>query len=295
MEMKLGPLGFYSYGKTKWEETCRDPISHIFVTYDSYVVNSIQFGYVENGALVLSKKHGSEGPEDSTRIVRLNHETEFVTGVSGEWSYDFITSLTFHTNEKVHEAFRSNSVSEEEVNRREFYSGIHDRCEFGGFFGTSNVSRLLSIGFYTKPVLRGVNTMRREIIVSYDDSGVRSIQFGYINNGALSMSKTFGPSPVGYSSRIVKLKHESEFVTGLSAETCNGYITSLTFHTNLRKHEVVHLTFDSKFQKPQKIELRSGILKRCEFGGFFGSFDSLRLISIGFHLCCNGFEKIKKR
>nr|VDD16272.1 unnamed protein product [Brassica oleracea] len=284
MEMKLGPLGNYSYGKTKWEETCRDPISHIFVTYDSYLVNSIQFRYVENGALVLSKKHGSEGPEDSTRVVRLNHETEFVTGVSGEWSYDFITSLTFHTNEKVHEAFRSNSVSEEEVNRREFYSGIHDRCEFGGFFGTSNVSRLLSIGFYTKPVLRGVNTMRREIIVSYDDSGVRSIQFGYINNGALSMSKTFGPSPVGYSSRIVKLKHESEFVTGLSAETCNGYITSLTFHTNLRKHEVVHLTFDSKFQKPQKIELRSGILKRCEFGGFFGSFDSLRLISIGFHV-----------
>lgn len=95
--------------------------------------------------------------------MRLNHETEFVTGVSGEWSYDFITSLTFHTNEKVHEAFRSNSVSEEEVNRREFYSGIHDRCEFGGFFGTSNVSRLLSIGFYTKPVLRGVNTMRREV------------------------------------------------------------------------------------------------------------------------------------
>ncbi|KAF3560496.1 hypothetical protein F2Q69_00017968, partial [Brassica cretica] len=104
------------------------------------------------------------------------------------------------------------------------------------------------------------NNVISQIIVSYDDSGVRSIQFGYINNGALSMSKTFGPSPVGYSSRIVKLKHESEFVTGLSAETCNGYITSLTFHTNLRKHEVVHLTFDSKFQKPQKIELRSGIL-----------------------------------
>lgn len=87
-----------------------------------------------------------------------------------------------------------------------------------------------------------------------------------------------------YTNLQVKLKHESEFVTGLSAETCNGYITSLTFHTNLRKHEVVHLTFDSKFQKPQKIELRSGILKRCEFGGFFGSFDSLRLISIGFHV-----------
>ncbi|WZZ55949.1 hypothetical protein YC2023_056056 [Brassica napus] len=262
----VGRLG-ESHGH-KWNEQGRNVISHIFVYFDE-------------------------------TSVRLNHETEFVTGVSGEWSYDFITSLTFHTNEKVHEAFRSNSVSEEEVNRREFYSGIHDRCEFGGFFGTSNVSRLLSIGFYTKPVLRGVNTMRRElgvgdvfsskfvetikmgityscktlwnemrnnvisqIIVSYDDSGVRSIQFGYINNGALSMSKTFGPSPVGYSSRIVKLKHESEFVTGLSAETCNGYITSLTFHTNLRKHEVVHLTFDSKFQKPQKIELRSGILKR---------------------------------
>ncbi|CAH8355199.1 unnamed protein product [Eruca vesicaria subsp. sativa] len=40
------------------------------------------------------------------------------------------------------------------------------------------------------------------IIISYDKSGVRSIQFGYVDNGALVMSKIYGASPLGYSSRI---------------------------------------------------------------------------------------------
>lgn len=74
MEMKLGPLGDYRVGE-KWEETGRDTISHIIVTYNTRWLKSIQFGYVENGALVLSKRHGSKtdinSRDDSTRIVIL--------------------------------------------------------------------------------------------------------------------------------------------------------------------------------------------------------------------------------
>lgn len=68
--MKLGPLGNDdSYGKT-WEEMGgSDRISHIFVSFDDKTLKSIQFGYVKNGALVMSKKHGSSD-SDSTRIVK---------------------------------------------------------------------------------------------------------------------------------------------------------------------------------------------------------------------------------
>ncbi|CDY23397.1 BnaC04g49250D [Brassica napus] len=161
MEMKLGPLGFYSYGKTKWEETCRDPISHIFVTYDSYVVNSIQFGYVENGALVLSKKHGSEGPEDSTRIVWLNHESEYITGISGDKHLSF---LTFHTNERKHVAFKKefNPPKLRPDQTIEIHSGIRDRCEFGGFVGSFDSDGLSSIGLCIRPVPSGVPTIKQE-------------------------------------------------------------------------------------------------------------------------------------
>lgn len=94
----------------------------------------------------------------------------------------------------------------------------------------------------------------------------------------------------------MRLNHEYEFVTGLSGEIYNGLFTSLTFHTNLRKHQVVHLTINSNFEKPRKVKLHSGILERCEFGGFFGSYKWLGLVSIGFYvrLALPVAKKIKK-
>ncbi|KAL1191216.1 Jacalin-related lectin 24 [Cardamine amara subsp. amara] len=161
----LGPLG--QRQGNRWEETGRNVISHIFVYFDERSVVSISFGFIEKGALVLSRAYGfADTVICSVRIVRLNHESEFVTGLSGEWTGDFITCLNFHTNEKTHEAFRSNFIFEEEdkIDRREFHSGIHDRSEFGGFFGScSDDDRLLSIGFYIQPILQGVNLTHREV------------------------------------------------------------------------------------------------------------------------------------
>lgn len=88
--------------------------------------------------------------------VRLNHVSEFVTGISGECCrYGVITSLTFHTNERKHEAFRSIYASSfvERLTKREFHSGIHDRREFAGFFGSCSSSLLNSIGPCLKPIL----------------------------------------------------------------------------------------------------------------------------------------------
>lgn len=97
----------------------------------------------------------------------------------------------------------------------------------------------------------------------------------------------------------MRLKHESEFVTGSSLEIYNDYITSLTFHTNERKHEVFHLAFESKRgQGPEKMELHSGILERREFGGFFGTYSTfgIGLVSIGFYvrLVLRDVKKLKK-
>ncbi|CAA7033258.1 unnamed protein product [Microthlaspi erraticum] len=164
MEMKLGPLGDYSVGE-KWEETGHDKISHIFVNYGKTSVKSIQFGYVENGALVMSKRHGQKADEeDSTRIVRLNHETEFVTGISGEKSYSHLSSLTFHTNERKHLVFEAefDLSRERRPPTREFHSGIHDRREFGGFFGSYSNWSFHSLGLYIRPILSGVQTIKQE-------------------------------------------------------------------------------------------------------------------------------------
>ncbi|KAJ4904193.1 Jacalin-related lectin 24 [Raphanus sativus] len=137
--MRMGPLGYnVGYGKaTEWDETGRMAISLIIVSFNNYSVTSIQFGFMENGELVMSETYGPTG--DSIRVIRLNHETEFVTGISGEMADGCaISSLTFHTNLRVCEAFhlkidRGGKLCPPE--KREFHSGILDRSEFEGFFG----------------------------------------------------------------------------------------------------------------------------------------------------------------
>lgn len=79
-----------------------------------------------------------------------------------------------------------------------------------------------------------------------------------------------------------------EFVTGISREFVRRitpfYISSLTFHTNQRTHEVVHCEpFPSVKVSSEKMEFHSGILEGREFGGFFGSC-GCSLTSIGFYV-----------
>ncbi|CAH2058137.1 unnamed protein product [Thlaspi arvense] len=304
MEMKLGPLGDYSCGE-KWQEYSSSPISHIFVTYHSRGVTSIQFGYVENGALVLSTKYGSIYDDDSIRIVRLNHESEFVTGISGEeWGAD-ITSLTIHTNERKHLAYHGGKFDSPKMRRpetTEYHSGIHDRREFGGFFGSSDCYKLRSVAVshFMEMIRAGPigdteskththwdekgKAMVSHIFVSFD-SYIKSIQFGYSEKGAIVMSEKYGGSSEGHNLRVVKLKH-NEFVTWLSGVlNLNDRINSLTFYTNLGKHGPICEPAVNKYLTSFEKEIVDlGICDRREFGGFFGSCDGSRLTSIGIYV-----------
>ncbi|KAL0896438.1 hypothetical protein Bca101_080399 [Brassica carinata] len=162
--MRMGPLGYnHVYDKaTEWDETGRKAISLIIVSFDNHSARSIQFGFVENGELVMSKTYGSSGC--SKRVIRLNHETEFVTGISGVMD-EGISSLTFHTNLRAHEAFHLKLNRGEKAcppEKREFHSGILDRSEFEGFFGYSDEYRLLTINFYVRHNFSDVKTIKEE-------------------------------------------------------------------------------------------------------------------------------------
>ncbi|AEC10316.2 jacalin lectin-like protein [Arabidopsis thaliana] len=63
-------------GDDSWDYEGRK-ISHIYVAFDE-VIMSIQFGFLENGALVLSKQHGGIEEGSNFRVLRLNQD-EYVT------------------------------------------------------------------------------------------------------------------------------------------------------------------------------------------------------------------------
>lgn len=95
--------------------------------------------------------------------LRLNHESEFVTGITGETYSGYITSLNFHTNHRTLEVVHSTSYwGKVDTNKIELHSGILEQREFGGFFGFTNYDRLTSIGFYVTLVLPDVKKIKKE-------------------------------------------------------------------------------------------------------------------------------------
>lgn len=56
---KVGPIGSKEFFDKSWEEKGHTMISNIYVAFDDRYITSIQFSYFQNGAHVVSKKHGS--------------------------------------------------------------------------------------------------------------------------------------------------------------------------------------------------------------------------------------------
>ncbi|XP_010508380.1 PREDICTED: probable jacalin-related lectin 26 [Camelina sativa] len=85
-------------GDDDWDHKGRTMISNIYVSFDE-VITYIQFGFLENGALVLSERCGGWEEGSNFRVLKLKQD-EFVTGLIGVLAKDNrgIRNLTFRTN-----------------------------------------------------------------------------------------------------------------------------------------------------------------------------------------------------
>ncbi|KAI8561821.1 hypothetical protein RHMOL_Rhmol04G0371300 [Rhododendron molle] len=150
--IKLGPVGGTA---TAWDDGGKVSISQIFVSHGQ-VINSLQYQYIENGALVLSEKHGGSDGHTSPKftVVTLNYPSEFLTAISGSYGWfsaldgvqmQIVSSITFTTNIKTYGPFgccRQNDAA--------FDFQLGQDNGFGGFHGIAGMY-LNSIGVYVKP------------------------------------------------------------------------------------------------------------------------------------------------
>ncbi|EOA28323.1 hypothetical protein CARUB_v10024522mg, partial [Capsella rubella] len=114
-------------GDDVWDDKGRTMISHIYVAFEEFIM-SIQFGYLEKGALVLSERYG--GFEDGSNFrLRLNQD-EYITGLSGVLGKGDvgIINLTFVTNRGEYLIGRP-SDNYPSGSKREIYPAICDRRE----------------------------------------------------------------------------------------------------------------------------------------------------------------------
>ncbi|KAF3582109.1 hypothetical protein DY000_02035945 [Brassica cretica] len=145
---------------SRWDEKGHTMISHIFVSFSEFIT-CVQFGYLKDGALVLSQTFGfSEG---SFRTVKLAQD-EYITGLSGVVEkMGGIINLTFHTNRGKHGPIgRSSDGCGRSCSTIEIDPAISDRSEFSGFFGTYNSHYLSAIGIYVSPSPMTGTLVKRE-------------------------------------------------------------------------------------------------------------------------------------
>ncbi|KAG2285016.1 hypothetical protein Bca52824_044620 [Brassica carinata] len=115
-----------------------------------------------------------------------------------------------------------------------------------------------------------------------EDEFITCVQFGYLKNGALSLSETFGFFEGSF--RTVRL-NQDEYITGLSGVVEKmGGIINLTFHTNRGKHGPIGRSSDGCGRSCSTIEIDPAISDRSEFSGFFGTYNSHYLSAIGIYV-----------
>lgn len=150
--IKIGPVGGAG---TAWDDGGRFQISQIFVSHGN-VIDSLQYQYIENGASVLSEKHGSNDGHTSAKftVVTLDYPSEFLTAITGSYGWfslvdggqmQIVSSITFYTNTKTYGPFGCHRPNDAVF---DFQLGPDN--EFGGFHGIAGMY-LNSIGVYVKP------------------------------------------------------------------------------------------------------------------------------------------------
>ncbi|KAJ4839555.1 hypothetical protein Tsubulata_042793 [Turnera subulata] len=314
MMIKAGPWGG-SQEATAWEVIGIMKISQIYITYCCEKIRSIQFQYIdENGKLMLSPVHGVRQGQNF-EVLTFDLQKEYLTQLSGtcrlglDNSLYCVSSLTFVTNQNTFGPFGYIGCSTFDF--RCWSSENHQSVR--GFYGTA-LSRLAYTSAQDKPMNQTLTHWSRgkapydkhpaaanlshlsvlcgdvwdekghakisQILISYDNSVIHSIQFQYIENGKLVLSPVHGTSK-GDKFDVVTFDPENEFLTRLSGTYDSSdwsAISSLTFATNRDTYGPFgNDGLDNKF-----FEFRCGDFEG--FGGFHGTADPQGLRSIGMYI-----------
>ncbi|KAH7842870.1 hypothetical protein Vadar_009969 [Vaccinium darrowii] len=137
--LKIGPTkDAYAGIARTWDEKDRNGIAQIFISHGDKI-HSLQLQFVENGTLVLSKKHGSLGYTYAPNFsaVKLNYPSELITGISGYSGIRerdrVVTSIIFTTNKSTYGPFGCRAGDDTAF---DYQIGGHNK--FGGFHGTAS-------------------------------------------------------------------------------------------------------------------------------------------------------------
>ncbi|CAH2038817.1 unnamed protein product [Thlaspi arvense] len=151
--IKVGPAGRYNHyynSPQPFDLKGHKEISQIFVSGGDNGIASIQFQYVANGKYELSGQYGFAGNTNQFHTIELNHPAEYITGVDGLYTDDYIKTITFTTNIQKYGPFGITNANLQRNfhNPRLFTYNLGKSSQFGGFHGTYTSNALSSIGFY---------------------------------------------------------------------------------------------------------------------------------------------------
>ncbi|KAH7842717.1 hypothetical protein Vadar_008371 [Vaccinium darrowii] len=147
---KIGPVGNAFSGRP-WDERGRIGIAQIFISHGDRI-HSLQFQFVENGAVVLSEKHGRDGGSKLApkfNAVTLNYPSELITGIRGYYGIrsgqQIVSPIIFTTNTASYGPFGLPSKDDIEF----AYEVGHNK--FCGFHGAVEMYQN-TIGIYMEPM-----------------------------------------------------------------------------------------------------------------------------------------------
>ncbi|KAK1390379.1 Jacalin-type lectin domain-containing protein [Heracleum sosnowskyi] len=158
--MKLGAT-FRTVG-TPWDHQGKSEISQIFISSSRYMLDFIQFAYVEDGNVVLSDKIGGGAGSSNLQTITFDYPSEYITRVNGAYVNDEtskkLCSITFYTNKRKYGPYGPGLCTDhfDLIDFQEMDSYLDEfnyevGGNFWGFFGTCKSKGIESIGLYMKP------------------------------------------------------------------------------------------------------------------------------------------------
>ncbi|KAJ9536365.1 hypothetical protein OSB04_un000457 [Centaurea solstitialis] len=278
-----GPWGG-SVGGKPWDDGVFSTIKEVRVHVGEYpnVIHAIQFVYVESNAkTVLSPMHGGT-TGDKMELVNLDGTDEYLIGISGFYGdvngAEAITSITFHTNKKIHGPFgEKNSLG-----CTDHFTSTASPGKIGD--GKTNCDECITHGPWGdsngKSWIYKPSGFIRKITIVYE-SCIDGIKFysGGSSTGETESSH-FGDKE-GNKTDEICIDYPNEYLTSISGTIGGGTVLSLSFSTNQNQYGPFGNGIDSRFS----YEGDEGFM----IVGFHGRSSGMYLNAIGIYVMPRSF------